>query len=99
MQWNRASFRRNFVDRSCGKPAPQNAKRPEPNRRLERHLGDKGKWEAAHGKLSSFHPVEQRLHAGDERSSVAAADHGNALTRRNRGIAAAPGGAVPFEQA
>jgi len=32
-----------------------------------------------HGKLSSFHPVEQRLHAGGERHSAAAAIAGHAL--------------------
>ena len=34
-----------------------------------------------HGKLSSFHPVEQRLHAGRERHAAAAAIGGHALIR------------------
>jgi D-mannonate dehydratase len=53
---------------------------PERNRRLKRHLFDKR--EATHGELSSFHSVEQLLHAGDERGSPVAADHGDALMDR-----------------
>jgi hypothetical protein len=48
--------------------------------RLKRHLFDKR--EATHGELSSFHSVEQLLHAGDERGSPVAADHGDALMDR-----------------
>src|SRR6266545_985601 len=39
-----------------------------------------------HGKLSSFHPVEQRLHAGGERHAVAAAIAGPALIFRGNPI-------------
>ena len=60
---------------SCAK-----CKWPERNCRLKRHLSDKQ--EATHGELSSFHPVEQLLHAGDERCSSVAADHSDALTGR-----------------
>ena len=55
---------------------------PERNCRLKRHLSDKQ--EATHGELSSFHPVEQLLHAGDERGSVVAAAHRDALTSGTR---------------
>jgi hypothetical protein len=39
-----------------------------------------------HGKLSSFHPVEQRLHAGGERHAAAAAIDGPALMFRGNPV-------------
>jgi hypothetical protein len=39
-----------------------------------------------HGKLSSFHPVEQRLHAGGERHAAAAAIGGPALMFRGNPV-------------